>query len=358
MHNKVVVVYRNDEVARAAANELLEDGFSPDQIYISSDDDIRQVRKYDQIGENRLLPHLEGDLGNFYRSVIGVDGMLESAGLYTHALKDGHVIVSVETDSYEKAKEAAKTMNHFETLGIGDFSTTSDSISDERKNTDTYEVAGTGVLIFRNYHSQGNQMDMNNTQNSSSDFDNKVNQKAASARDSIENGAESTKEAMKSAAEKTKDTVMNATDATTNAMEKAVDKTSDVLKKAGDSVKEMFGKDDHAKDDHTTEAKNASGYCSYDEIGEEAFKNHWKISYFTSGGKYDDCQPAYQYGAQLAENEKKHLNRSWEEVEPSAHAAWELYNRDSEQSWEKNKEAIKFGWDYVMENHKPKNSFF
>ena len=67
--------------------------------------------------------------------------------------------------------------------------------------------------------------------------------------------------------------------------------------------------------------------------------------------------PCPYCGFDLAENEKKHLNRPWEQVEPSAHAAWELYNRDSEQSWEKNRDAIKFGWDYVMEGHKPGKSF-
>lgn len=88
------------------------------------------------------------------------------------------------------------------------------------------------------------------------------------------------------------------------------------------------------------------------KYNEEAFVKEWKTSYWTSGGKYEDYQPAFQYGAELAENELKHLNRNWQEVEPSAHAAWELYNRDSESSWERNKDAIKFGWDTVMQRAK------
>ena len=54
MQNKVVVIYRNDEVAHAAVNALLQDGFSFDQIYISSPTDNEQVRYYDRIGENAL----------------------------------------------------------------------------------------------------------------------------------------------------------------------------------------------------------------------------------------------------------------------------------------------------------------
>ncbi len=375
MQNKVVVVYRNDEVARAAANELLEDGFSRDQIYISTDDDIRQVRDYNRIGENDLLQDTRGSLGDFYRSVIGVDGMLENATAYTDALQNGRVIVSVDTDSEDKARQAAKTMNHFETVGFGELTGFSElATSQEKKTGAPYEVAGTGVLIFKNLQSQGNQMDTNNTQTSSSDFNRKVNQKAESAKDSME-----------SAAHTTKNKVEDAADATYNAMEKAVDKTSDALKKAGDSVKEMFT-GDH-KDKHTSSARTAadaasvgaatdassthtttgsssvhatsgSSTSSDSRYGEEAFKKHWKISYWTSGGKYEDCQPAYQYGAQLAENEKKNLNRSWEQVEPSAKAAWELYNRDSEKSWDYNKAAVKFGWDYVMEGHNPQTSVF
>lgn len=375
MQNKVVVVYRNDEVARAAANELLEDGFSRDQIYISTDDDIRQVRDYNRIGENDLLQDTRGSLGDFYRSVIGVDGMLENATAYTDALQNGRVIVSVDTDSEDKARQAAKTMNHFETVGFDELTGFSDlATSQEKKTGAPYEVAGTGVLIFKNLQSQGNQMDTNNTQTSSSDFNRKVNQKAESAKDSME-----------SAAHTTKNKVEDAADATYNAMEKAVDKTSDALKKAGDSVKEMFtgdhkdtntssartaadaasvGAATDASSTHTTtgsssvHATSGSSTSSDSRYGEEAFKKHWKISYWTSGGKYEDCQPAYQYGAQLAENEKKNLNRSWEQVEPSAKAAWELYNRDSEKSWDYNKAAVKFGWDYVMEGHNPQTSVF
>ena len=73
MQNKVVAVYRNDEVAHAAVNELLEDGFTLDQIYISSEDAAGQVEKYDLIGESNLLVDLKGDLGDFYRSIVGVD---------------------------------------------------------------------------------------------------------------------------------------------------------------------------------------------------------------------------------------------------------------------------------------------
>ena len=69
MQNKVVVIYRNDEVAHAAVNALLQDGFSFDQIYISSPTDNEQVRYYDRIGENALLPQLDSELGRFYRSI-------------------------------------------------------------------------------------------------------------------------------------------------------------------------------------------------------------------------------------------------------------------------------------------------
>ncbi len=355
MQNKVVAVYRNDEVAHAAVNELLEDGFTLDQIYISSEDDAGQVEKYDRIGESNLLVDLKGDLGDFYRSIIGVDGILEKTGFYTKALKEGHVVVSVDTDSYEKAREAAKTMNHFETLGTSDISAFPEPGFNKSKENDAFDVVGTGVLIFKHDQSQGNQMDMNDTRNSSSDFTKKVSQATENVKNSVASATDKTTNSIKSAADKTKETVKDAADATSSAMEKAVDKTSEVLKKAGDSVKEMFGKDDsEEKHDETTRSASSAG----DNFSEVAFKNHWRIRYLSSGGEYNDCEPAYQYGAQLAENEKKHLNRPWEQVEPSAHAAWELYNRDSEQSWEKNRDAIKFGWDYVMEGHKPGKSFF
>ena len=180
-------------------------------------------------------------------------------------------------------------------------------------------------------------MDMN-TPETGSDFNKKMNQAADNAKDSLKN-----------ASDKTKDAVQNAADATSDAMGKAVDKTSDAMKKAGDKIRDMFNKDDHDMDDKKNTYADSGTDSKYNE---EAFIKEWKTSYWTSGGKYEDYQPAFQYGAQLAANELKHLNRTWEEVEPSAHAAWELYNRDSEMSWDRNKDAIKFGWDTIMQRAK------
>lgn len=353
MQNKVVVVYRNDEVAHAVVNELLEDGFTLDQIYISSENDTKQVRKYDRIGESDLLLDLKSDLGDFYRSIIGTDGILEKAGFYTQALKEGHVVVSVDTDSYEKACEAAKTMNHFETLGTDDILISPESGTDGSNEDDSIEVAGTGVLIFKHAPSQENAM--NDPRNGLSDFCGKIGKTAKNAQHSIVGTTDKAKDSVKNAIGKTKEKVMEVADAAVSAVEKTMDKTSEMLKKTGDSVKEMRDKNDFGKK-HDETANSAS--FSGDSLSETAFKSHWKIRYLSSGGKYNDCEPAYQYGAQLAENEKKHLNRSWEQVESSARAAWELYNRDSEQSWEKNRDAIKFGWNYVMEGNKPGKSFF
>lgn len=178
-----------------------------------------------------------------------------------------------------------------------------------------------------------------NTPQTGSDYDRKVNQ-----------AADNTKDSLQTASEKTKDAVQNAADKTSDAMDKAVDKTSDALKKAGDKIKDVFGKHDDNDRDNRKDTYADTGTDS--KYNEEAFIQEWKTSYWTSGGKYEDYQPSFQYGAELAENELKHLNRSWEEVEPSAHAAWELYNRDSEMSWEKNRDAIKFGWDTVMQRAK------
>lgn len=175
-----------------------------------------------------------------------------------------------------------------------------------------------------------------NTPQTGSDFNKKVNQVADNAKDSL-----------KSAGDKTRDAMQNAADKTSDAMNKAADKTSDMLKKAGEKIKDVFHNDDDDDMDEKQVPYTASGSDS--QYHEEAFIKEWKTSYWTSGGKYEDYQPAFQYGAELAENELKHLNRTWEEVEPSAHAAWELYNRDSEMSWEKNRDAIKFGWDTIIQ---------
>lgn len=72
------------------------------------------------------------------------------------------------------------------------------------------------------------------------------------------------------------------------------------------------------------------------------FRTHWQSNYATSGGRYEDYDPAYRYGSSMAAN-ASYRGRPWDDVEPELRSNWESSYPQS--AWEKFKAAVREGWD-------------
>ncbi|HEU4844044.1 MAG TPA: hypothetical protein VFT05_07255 [Burkholderiaceae bacterium] len=72
------------------------------------------------------------------------------------------------------------------------------------------------------------------------------------------------------------------------------------------------------------------------------FHAHWLDTYSYIGGTYQEYDPAYRYGASMA-NKTTYQGSAWEDVEPHLRSDWE--NRHPESHWEKFKEAVRAGWE-------------
>ena len=70
--------------------------------------------------------------------------------------------------------------------------------------------------------------------------------------------------------------------------------------------------------------------------GADQYRNHWQQNFASQGGRYEDYEPAYQYGSQAAQ---LYRGRPWEEVEPELRSDWEIQNPGS--AWERFKDSIK-----------------
>lgn len=125
-------------------------------------------------------------------------------------------------------------------------------------------------------------------------------------------------------------------------MKKLADKTLHTLKKAGKSIKDLLDHNSRFGEFHATDNNTRND--------ETAFRNHWKKRYLSSGIPFDDSLPAYRYGALLAENGKRIASCTWEEVEQIAQTSREL-NYQEEHSWETKRDAVRFGWNHVMNSH-------
>ena len=75
------------------------------------------------------------------------------------------------------------------------------------------------------------------------------------------------------------------------------------------------------------------------------FRDDFKTRYAsTTGAKYEDYAPAYQYGSTLA-GDQRYTNRSWDEIETSARSDWQTRYPGSD--WERFKAAVRHGWERV-----------
>lgn len=75
---------------------------------------------------------------------------------------------------------------------------------------------------------------------------------------------------------------------------------------------------------------------------EDEFRQDWQTNYGSSGGRYEDYQPAYRSGYE-ARGDSQFSSSRWEDAEPRIRERWERDNPGS--AWDRFKAAIRRGWD-------------
>jgi len=73
------------------------------------------------------------------------------------------------------------------------------------------------------------------------------------------------------------------------------------------------------------------------------FRKHHITAFGTSGVAYAEYEPAYRYGYELGTNER-YRGRDWAALEAEARRDWEARHPST---WERFKDAIRYGWDKV-----------
>jgi hypothetical protein len=77
---------------------------------------------------------------------------------------------------------------------------------------------------------------------------------------------------------------------------------------------------------------------------DDRFRNHYQSNY-TSDYTYEQVQPAYRYGYDLATDER-YIDRDWNEVEPEARRRWDERNPGT---WEAFKDAVRHAWKEIKD---------
>ncbi|MEH6437656.1 hypothetical protein [Massilia sp. DD77] len=89
---------------------------------------------------------------------------------------------------------------------------------------------------------------------------------------------------------------------------------------------------------------------------EDYYRSHYSSTYGASGKDYDEYEPAYSYGTEMARSET-YRNRPWDEAMPSLRSDWEARQASgarmdadgtkavASSAWEDMKDAVRHGWN-------------
>ncbi|MBV9356864.1 MAG: YsnF/AvaK domain-containing protein, partial [Chloroflexi bacterium] len=72
-----------------------------------------------------------------------------------------------------------------------------------------------------------------------------------------------------------------------------------------------------------------------------AYRQRWEQQYGTSGRRWEDVEPAYQYGYGLR-NQPQYRDRKWSEIEPDVQRDWSRTHPDT--PWDRAGQAIQDAW--------------
>lgn len=142
-YSMVVGVYQSKTIAQRAINELVQDGYTPDQIHIRSKDANDPSCPTDEKTYG-MYGNVIGDLQNFFHGMTDGESSKQILSEYSKALEAGNTIISVDADNDAEANKAAQVLSKTASV-VNDHTATSPTESDE---SDT--GSWSGVKIFKN----------------------------------------------------------------------------------------------------------------------------------------------------------------------------------------------------------------
>ncbi len=108
MELTIIGVYEDRNQARSAKNELLASGFPRSSVQMNPDHDFTATKSPSI--QNETHGGLSDSIGNFFRSLFGMDDKSTYSNLYADAVKRGDTVVTVDVESDEQRIRAEEIM--------------------------------------------------------------------------------------------------------------------------------------------------------------------------------------------------------------------------------------------------------
>ncbi|WP_019139917.1 YsnF/AvaK domain-containing protein [Noviherbaspirillum massiliense] len=122
MENTVIAVYDSSTHAQSAMDELLNAGFSRDSVQLNPTSD-RSTAGGTTAAPATHEEHHGSAIGNFFRSLFGMDDDAQHSDIYSEAVRRGSCVLAVNADSEEQRDRAIDIMNRHDPVDVDERST-------------------------------------------------------------------------------------------------------------------------------------------------------------------------------------------------------------------------------------------
>jgi uncharacterized protein (TIGR02271 family) len=371
MENTVVGVYDSYAQANAAVNELLSAGFSRDAVYLRPE-------------TGRDTARHGSTIGNFFRSLFGMEEHHEERGIYAEAVRRGSQVVTVDAPSEEMGERAIEILNRHNPIDIEERAAHWRSQGWTGYDENAAPLTDAEIEKDRQFYTQGRDTSLTEKDKKSAIPDEEmaripvIEEELHVGKRMVQRGGvrvfQRVRERPVHEQVELREEHMNverqrvdrpATEADLAAFkdgsvelretaeESVVAKTAHVVEEVSVS-KETTQHTEDIRDtvrrtdvevEQLSPTKTGTDYADTKATSDDAdFRRHWQSAYGQSGGRYEDYDAAYRYGSTQA-GTAGFRNYRWEDAEPNLRRNWEASHPES--AWDKVKDAVRYGAEKV-----------
>lgn len=332
MANAVVAVFDEYNEAQSTVNELLVAGFNKNEVKLSAEDEEAGTRS------PRTEQPREKSLKGFFQSLFGFENKEDDARIYDEAVRHGNYVVTAIAETEEKSELASEVMSHHhpvdldqhssEWLGpsaeerdLGAESRPSASLEEsksipvieEEVKVGKREVQHGAVRIFQRITEVPIEEELTLRE------ERVVVERIPVDKPATEADLGAFKEGNVELRER--------------AEEPVISKRARVVEEV------RVGKEVTERKQKVKEtARRTDVEVERTGAGDDQYRSHWQQNYANQGGRYEDYEPAYRYGANVSLSQL-YRGRRWDEIEPDLKRDWEARNPNS--AWERFKESVR-----------------
>jgi uncharacterized protein (TIGR02271 family) len=363
MQHTIAAVYNQQTQAQRAMEDLVASGIPRDDVHLSQSEGEQAQRSTEDKDEGAF-----SGIRSFFAEVFGSNREQDDVELYSEAVRRGNYVLTVNVPEDELVDRATDVLDRYDPVDIDEQASQWKSggwAAPQSMRQDSMQTGVTGAT-----GTTGTTRAQSATQNESQAIP-VVKEELRVGKRQVQRGGvriyqRVTEQPVEESVNLREERVVvernpvdqPASEADLSGMkqgtielretaeEPVVEKTARVVEEVRVG-KEVSERQEQVRDTvrgTEVEVENLSGQSARagGQVDDDSYyRTHWQNNFASSGTRYEDYAPAYQYGSRMAASDT-YKGKRWDDVESDVRQDWESRNPGS--AWQKFKAAIQHGW--------------